>query len=169
MVKKLNSVIETEIIESDDGLHRYSLKRNWNEEQPSVTVLTLYPTTNTGPIDSDLTSQLILNNLYHLGYGRYYSVNLFSEKLEKKYNYGYAVDDINDTCIINAVKDSEIIIMAYGSAVKKNKKISNRLDEVLKLLKKHRQTKKIRTLTNGESSDSVHPLAPAVRKRWNVI
>lgn len=168
MVKEVVSAIDITITESDDGEHRYALKRVWDNESPLVTVLTLYPT-NFNHIENDLTNFLITSNVYKLGYGGYYSTNLFSEKLINKKRYKYMTDSVNDEIIVDSIKDSDFIILAYGSAPKKNKQVKERLDELLALLKKKRLSKKIRTLTDEEKDNCFHPLSVKVRKNWNLF
>lgn len=168
MVKEIVSAIDVTITESDDGKHRYAKKRVWDAESPLVTVLTLYPT-NYNYVENDLTNFLITSNVYKLGYGGYYSTNLFSEKLIDKKKYQYKTDSVNDEMIVNSIKDSEFIILAYGSMPKKNKRVKERLDELLGLLKKKRLGKKIRTLTDGEKEKCFHPLSVKVRSEWTIM
>lgn len=168
MVKEITSAIDITITESDDGKHRYTTKRVWDAESPLVTVLTLYPT-NFNYVENDLTNFLITNNVYRLGYGGYYNTNLFSEKLIDKKSYQYMTDSVNDEIIVNSIKDSEFIILAHGSLPGKNKRVKERLDELLKLLKKKRLGKKIRTLTDEEKEKCYHPLSVKVRGQWVIM
>lgn len=168
MVKESTTAIDVTFIESDDGNHRYATKRVWDSESSLVTVLTLYPT-NFNYVENDLTNFLITSNVYKLGYGGYYSTNLFSEKLVNKKEYKYMTDGVNDEIIVNSVKDSEFIILAYGSMPKKNKRVKERLDELLELLKKKRLGKKIRTLTDEEKENCFHPLPVKVRSKWVIM
>jgi len=165
MVKESTTAIDVTFLESDDGKHRYATKRVWDVESPLVTVLTLYPT-NFNYVENDLTNFLITSNVYKLGYGGYYSVNLFSEKLIDKKKYKYMSDDVNDEIIVNSVKDSELIILAYGSMPKKSKRVRERLDELVDLLKQKKLEKKIRTLSDEEKINCYHPLAVKARKHW---
>jgi len=75
-------------------------------------------------------------------------------------------DSVNDEIIINSVKDSELIILAYGSMPNKNKQVKQRLDDLLALLKKKRLGKKIRMLTDEEKEKCFHQLSVKVRKQW---
>src|SRR5699024_4037575 len=135
MAKEVVSAIDVTITESDDGEHRYAIKRVWDAESPLVTVLTLYPT-NFNYVEHDVTNFLITSNVYKLGVGGYYSTNFFSEKLIEKKKYKYTTDNVNDEILVNSIKDSELIILAYGSMPKKSKRVKERLDDVLALLKK---------------------------------
>lgn len=168
MVKESTTAIDVTFLESDDGKHRYATKRVWDAESPLVTVLTLYPTNN-NYVENDLTNFLITSNLYKLGYGGYFSTNLFSEKLIDKKEYKYMSDDVNDEIIVNCVKESEIIILAYGGMPKKSKRVRERLDELVDLLKQKKLEKKIRTLTDEEKNNCYHPLSVKVRKQWVIM
>src|SRR5690625_7978510 len=132
MVKETTTAIDVTFLESDDGKHRYATKRVWDAESPLVTVLTLYPT-NYNYVENDLTNFLITSNVYKLGYGGYYSTNLFSEKLVDKKKYKYMTDSVNDEIIVNSIKDSECIILAYVRMPKKTKQVRYRLDALLYL------------------------------------
>lgn len=168
MINEIKVTITTEIAESDDGRQRYSLKKIWDKKKPLVTVLTLYPT-SAGYVESDLTSMLITNNVYKLGYGGFYSVNLYSKKVADKQKKIYYTDDFNDTCIVECVKDSEMIIFAQGNLPNKNKKVKGRLDDVISKLKKEGLTKKIYKLTDKDKKVCYHPLASKVRKKWIIV
>src|SRR5690625_6835095 len=168
MVKEVVAAIDSTITESDDGKHRYATKRVWDAESPLVTVLTLYPT-NYNYVENDLTNFLSPSNVYKLGYGGYYSTNLFSEKLVDKKKYKYMTDSVNDEIIVNSIKDSEFIILAYGSMPKKNKQVKERLEEQMDLLKKKRIDKKRRTLTDEGKENCYHPLSVKVRGQWVIM
>ena len=168
MVKESTAAIDVNFVDSDDEKQRYVTKWVWDSKSPLVTVLTLYPTNN-NYVENDLTSFLTKGNVYHLGYGGYYNVNLFSEKLVDKKKYKYMSDDVNDEIIVNSVKDSELIILAYGSMPKKSKRVRERLEGLLDLLKEKKLDKKIRTLTDEEKVNCFHPLSVKVRKQWIIM
>ena len=65
MVKETVTSIDISIAESNDGTHRYLIKKVWDVENPIVTVITLYPTSS-NYIESDLTNYLITSNVYRL-------------------------------------------------------------------------------------------------------
>lgn len=78
MVKELSKEIVTKVIEEDSGAHRYVLERIWDDKQPIVTVITLYPSSSELVI-TDTTTMLVTNNVYKLGFGGFLSVNLYSK------------------------------------------------------------------------------------------
>ena len=58
----LKSTLETEAIFSDDQQHRYLLKKTWDNEKQTITIITMYPHYD-GILNIDLTTQLIMNKV----------------------------------------------------------------------------------------------------------
>ncbi|SUN80224.1 Uncharacterized protein conserved in bacteria [Streptococcus milleri] len=162
--KQLNANIKIEIIESSNRQHRYVLSKQWNNK-PMVTVLTLYPSSS-NLVGDDMTMMLITKNVYKLGYGGFYSVNLFSKYDIDKKNYLKATNVDNDDHILECVKKSSEIIFAYGSLPLKNKQVAYRLDNLYHLLENNQLDDKIRYLTDEHQEFCFHPLASQVRKKW---
>lgn len=160
--------VEVEIIESDEGGHRYYTKKVWDKDRPLLAILTLYPSFTTF-LETDLTSQLIQNNVSKLGYGGFISINLFSVKYTGKREFAYETDKINDSCIVKSAREAEYIVMAYGNRPAKNKKVQKRVDEVMLLLKNEHLSNKIRTLTDEKKAVCIHPLSSKIRKNWVII
>ena len=61
-MKSIKSVLETEAIFSEDKMHRYLLKKNWDIDKEVLTIITMYPHYDS-VINVDLTTQLIINKL----------------------------------------------------------------------------------------------------------
>lgn len=80
MVKELSKEMVTKVIEEDSGAHRYVLERIWDDKQPIVAVITLYPSSSELVI-TDTTTMLVTNNVYKLGFGGFLSVKLYSKVL----------------------------------------------------------------------------------------
>lgn len=165
MVKKQSNVsIKIEIIESSNRHHRYVLSKQWSNK-PMVTVLTLYPSSS-NLVEDDMTMMLITNNIHRLGYGGFYSVNLFSKyKIDKK-NYLKATNVDNDDHILECVKESSEVIFAYGSLPFKNKQVAQRLSDVYTLLENSQLNERIKYLTDKHQENCFHPLASQVREKW---
>ncbi len=165
MAKKQSSVdIKIEIIESSNKHHRYVLSKQWSNK-PMVTVLTLYPSSS-NLVEDDMTMMLITNNIHKLGYGGFYSVNLFSKyKIDKK-NYLKATNVDNDDHILECVKESSEVIFAYGSLPFKNKQVAQRLSDVYTLLENSQLNERIKYLTDKHQENCFHPLASQVREKW---
>lgn len=173
MVRELTMTIASKIVEEDSGEHRYILEKVWNTKQPMATVITLYPSTSELVI-TDTTTMLITNNIYKLGYGGYFSVNLFSKinlpdfptKKGGTRNFKTATNKKNDEYILECCKKSDMVILACGSLPSKNKQVKQRLDQLLSVLEKGDVMNKTKTLVDPVKNKSCHPLAPNVRYNW---
>lgn len=165
MVKKQSNIsIDIKIIESGNKHHRYVLSKQWSSK-PMATVLTLYPSSS-NLVEDDMTMMLITNNIHKLGYGGFYSVNLFSKyKIDKK-NYMKATNIDNDYHILECVKKSSEIIFAYGSLPIKNKQVAKRLNDLRNLLENNQLSHSIKYLTDEHQEVCFHPLASQVREKW---
>ncbi len=65
-METIKSTLKTEAIFSDDKQHRYLLKKTWNSEKQSITIITMYPHYD-GILNIDLTTQLIMNKVFRNG------------------------------------------------------------------------------------------------------
>ncbi|MFY2829156.1 DUF1643 domain-containing protein, partial [Staphylococcus arlettae] len=61
-METIKSTLETEAIFSDDQQHRYLLKKTWDCEKQTITIITMYPHYD-GILNIDLTTQLIMNKV----------------------------------------------------------------------------------------------------------
>ncbi len=77
-METIKSTLKTEAIFSDDKQHRYLLKKTWNSEKQSITIITMYPHYD-GILNIDLTTQLIMNKVSEMdAFGSINFVNLYS-------------------------------------------------------------------------------------------
>ncbi|MFG0935142.1 DUF1643 domain-containing protein, partial [Staphylococcus sp. 231237_7MaSpsaltlick] len=77
-MQTIKSVLETEAIFSDDKQHRYLLKKIWNSDKQTVTIITMYPHYE-GVLNIDLTTQLVMNKISEMDKsGSINFVNLYS-------------------------------------------------------------------------------------------
>lgn len=164
-MKPIKTITRSEAIFSDDDRHRLYLKKVWNTKLPIATVITKFPRYE-GQVKSDLTTQLIVNNLYDIGMGGFYLVNLFTN-IELS-NQMDEVEDIlheaADQYILEAVENSEDVILAWGST--SSKIITNRIKELETVLEPH--AKKIKILVNPTTKQISHPLNPKSRTFWMI-
>lgn len=137
LIKHRYSTVKSNAKFSDDGLHRYVLKRVWTENPCMATVIMLNPT----PADAliwDKSLMLIMNYLVEKGYGGFYVVNLFSyiakseEELIQETTYEERYNKKTDKWISTAFKNSKDIYIAWGS----NKNRIRRIKTVIDILKK---------------------------------
>lgn len=154
MVNEKNS-IQNECIYSDDKNHRYLLSRIWNKDKP----IALFITKNAGMANGiyiELTNNIITNNLYKLGYGGYYAVNLYSAINQRDKMFDKTTDDI----IKKYSKLANDVIIAWGTLTTKS--LQKRESDVLDILIKN--SKKLLTVCDNTGHMNVHPLTPSVRQ-----
>lgn len=164
MFNKITNILTTNAVFSEDGTHRYLLTKSWDTDKKTCTLITKFPGEE-GTLFLDLTTHLSLNQLSKLGFGKVHMVNLYSNikspNNKKHIQDGY--DKHTDIHIMEACKDSDTIIIAYG-AYGKNPKIIPRVEDVMKMLKPHQ--KKMKHLINPNNSEDIHPLNPIARHEW---
>ena len=164
------TTIKGDAIFSDDKTHRFLWKRVWDKEKPVACVIMLNPASSTG-IKTDLTSQLVLNNISNLEiYGGVIIVNLYS-KITTKLNFKCNFPDElnlaeNDSYIQKSAEEADVVILAWGKGIDTNKQITARVKEVLELLSAHKD--KMKVISDGEKK-SLHPLVPSVRAKWLLV
>ena len=154
---------------SDDGRHRYLLRKQWDKELPEAAVITINPVCE-DEISQDLTSMLVLNNVSRLGYGSVSVVNLYSMITPKIrirwYGDDELTDDTNDSEIIKAAERSDIIIIAWGSFGHTTQRVINRKKSVIDSISAHKD--KIFCIADEEGRTGLHPLTPSVRAEWMI-
>ncbi|WP_256323881.1 MULTISPECIES: DUF1643 domain-containing protein [Staphylococcus] len=147
--------------------HRYPLKKTWNSEKQTITIITMYPHYD-GILNIDLTTQLIMNKISEMDvFGSIHFVNLYSnittpislKHLENAY------DNHTDIQIMKAVKESDEVILAWGAYAKKPI-VEARVNEILEMLKTHK--KKVNQLMNLATNEIMHPLNPKAIQKWTL-
>ncbi|EYF95734.1 DUF1643 domain-containing protein, partial [Staphylococcus aureus] len=112
-METIKSTLKTEAIFSDDKQHRYLLKKTWNSEKQSITIITMYPHYD-GILNIDLTTQLIMNKVSEMdAFGSINFVNLYSN-ITTPINLKHlenAYDKHTDIQIMKAVKESDEVIL----------------------------------------------------------
>ena len=166
-METIKSILETEALFSDDQQHRYLLKKTWDSEKQTLTIITMYPNFM-GLLRIDLTTQLIMNKVSEMdAFGSINFVNLYSNittPLNLKHLEN-AYDNHTDIQIMKAVKESDEVILAWGAYAKKPV-VEARVNEVLEMLKLHK--KKVKQLVNPATNEIMHPLNPKARQKWTL-
>ncbi len=166
-MQNIKSTLETEAIFSDDKQHRYLLKKIWDKTKQTVTVITMYPHYD-GVKSIDLTTQIIINKVIEKEeYGTINFVNLYSN-IDTPSNLKHlknSCDKHTDIHLMKAVKEADIVILAWGAYGKKPK-VVGRVKEVLDMLET--RNKKVSILTNPQTNEMMHPLNPLARKAWTI-
>nr|AOQ25927.1 hypothetical protein [Mammaliicoccus sciuri] len=164
-METIKSTLETEAIFSDDQQHRYLLKKKWDSEKQTITIITMYPHYD-GILNIDLTTQLIMNKVSEMeSFGTIHFVNLYSN-ITTPINLKHlenAYDKHTDIQIMKAVKESDEVILAWGTYAKKPV-VETRVNEVLEMLKPYK--KKVKLLINPVTNEVMHPLNPMARNKW---
>jgi len=164
MTSPVKSTMRSEAVFSEDNKHRLLLKKVWNAKQPMATVITKFPNFS-GVVKVDLTTQLIVNNLSDL-YGGVYLMNLFTN-IEINKNMEDVEDLVieeSDKYLLQAIEDSEDVIIAWGST--SSKIFTERIKTVNQMLEAH--SDKVRVLLNPNTKQISHPLNPKSRSIWMV-
>lgn len=166
-MQNIQSTLETEAIFSDDQQHRYLLKKTWDSEKQTLTIITMYPHYD-GILNIDLTTQLIMNKVSEMEvFGSINFVNLYSN-ITTPINLKHlenAYDKHTDIQIMKVVKESDVVILAWGAYAKKPV-VEARVNEVLEMLKSHK--KKVKQLMNPATNEIMHPLNPKARQKWTL-
>ena len=144
---------------NDSKTHRYLLSRIWDEKKP----IPLFVSKCSGEADGiflEVTNMLISNNLYRLGYGGYYAVNLCSGIYGRTEEL---CDSQTDQIIREYAKQADSVILSWGSLTKKD--LKEREKAVYVILKASK--KKVFAVTD-EKKTNVHILTPSVRNGFTL-
>lgn len=166
MVVKKSDTVKTEVWHNEDETHRYLMKKTWDNKKPSIMVITLYPT-SLNTLYEDMTTRLIFNQWQDKDVGSIVYVNLYSKLSatgKNKQSLFGAYDKETDEVILSQALKCEQIVFAWGSLPQMNKKVSQRVEELVERL----QPLKVSTgyLTDERSESCIHPLSPKVRHQW---
>ena len=161
-------VIKCESVFSDDRMHRFLWKRVWNKDKPMTAVIMLNPC-HADNIMVDTTTALVVNNIARLEhYGGVQIVNLFSQltpKLNFRWNSPAELNDPqNDSYILKAAEECQLVILAWGKGADSNINIEGRAIEVINLLQKYKE--KLFVISDETGRSGLHPLTPALRNGW---
>lgn len=160
--------IKCEAVFNEERTHRFLWKQVWNKDKPLACVIMLNPCAADCLI-YDTTTYLCVNNIASLEiYGGVEIVNIYS-KLTSKLNLRWESDEElncseNDTYIRKSAAECETVILACGLGAITNKRVQQRVKDVLEQLKPF--SKKLYVITDGEEMRAVHPLTPQVRTNW---
>jgi hypothetical protein len=160
-MREESNQIENFGIYSDDETQRYLLARIWDRKKP----IPLFVSKRSGQADGiylELTNSLITNNLYTLGYGGYYAVNLCSGIFGKTENLA---DEETDKIIAEYAKKASEVIISWGNLTRND--LKEREVKVLKVLKIAK--KKVLAVADGNGKENVHILTPSVRNGFSLV
>lgn len=164
-MKTETSVMKSKAIFSDDMKHRLLLYKEWDKDKPCAMIMMINP--NTADIlNVDMTTTLILNNMYKLGFGSVNIVNLYSRITDKiSFRFNSDEDLIARDCdeiIQQYASMNDAIIIAWGTVGNHTERVRERQKYVLNLMKPY--ANKMYQI----GRNACHPLTPAVRNEWNL-
>lgn len=160
------ATIKCKSIFSDDSQHRYQMSKVWDKSLPQANIITIAPSECHG-VESDLTTNIITNNLHSLGFGGYTLTNLISKigvDIKKITNKNDLYNNDTDKHILSCAETADKIIVAWGSFAKTRKQFADREKQVFGLIKPYQD--KIVQITNGADRTFLHPLSPCSRKAF---
>lgn len=164
-MKEIISNLRTEILASEDETKRYSLRKVWSEDKPSLAIVMLCPSSS-GEVAVDTSTALTIGNCYRLGYGSVTIVNLFSNINDFALKEAEEEDPENLESIIAAAEKCQCLVLGAGTGKAKNKLFQKRLEQVLAAL--HPYESKLHCLCDENGgSRCLHPLSPRVRE-WHL-
>lgn len=164
-MKEVISNLRTEIVVTDDETKRYSLRKVWAEDKPSLAIVMLCPSSS-GEVAVDTSTALTIGNCYRLGYGSVTIVNLFSNINDFALREAEEEDPENLQAIIAAAEKADCLVMGAGTGKAKNKLFQRRLEQVMTALRPYE--KKLHCLCDETGgSRGLHPLSPRVRE-WQL-
>ena len=165
-MKTETTVMKSKALFSDDGEHRLLLRREWDKNGKTAMIIMKNPN-SADTLSMDMTTMLVLNNLYKLGFGSVNIVNLYSRitpKLSLRFN---SDDDLIakgcDEMIEEYAVTSDAIIIAWGSLGNTSERVRERQANILERLSKFRN--KLYKI----GKQGYHPLTPAVRSNWDLV
>lgn len=160
------ATIKCKSIFSDDSQHRYQMSKVWDKSLPQANIITIAPSECHG-VESDLTTNIITNNLHSLGFGGYTLTNLISKigvDIKKITNKKDLWNNDTDKIILSCAEAADKIIVAWGSFAHTRKQFADREMQVLGLIKPYQD--KIFQITDGADRQFLHPLTPCSRKAF---
>jgi hypothetical protein len=160
-------VMKTEAVFSDDRLHRYLLRKEWDVKKPKATIIMTNPST-AGMLAMDFTTMYIINNLVKLNFGSVDIVNMTSmmtTKLKIKDGFDSLPNEENIGQIVKSAKEADNIIIAWGKLGENNKRVRDMQDKLFDSLKPFKN-KLFVISDNANNEGGFHPLAPQIRFVW---
>ena len=154
----LTGDMKTTAVFSRDGKHRYLLEKQWDETLPKAAILMIQAGT-ADTVKMDTTTMLCVTNACDNSFGAISILNLFSSIQSDT----PLSDKVNDATIVRCCDEADKIILAFG----KGKEHLERKLEVLKMLEGYKE--KFCCIADRKGRTLFHPLAPQVRKEWNLV
>jgi hypothetical protein len=154
MIEEKLASIQTRVVFSKDKKYRYLLERVWNDKKEKATVIMINPNF-ADELKTDLTVCKLMNFLIDNDFGTLRIVNLYSFisscPPHCKDNQ-YAIGELNDQYVMEAISDTDQIIIAWGIEKNKYKERKIELKEILT-----RANKKVNGFIDEKGRIGRHP------------
>lgn len=170
-MKNCKSIVETEIVTSDDGMHTYELvKRLVGCEGECGYLISLYPTRTAENISSnDSTLNHLVSHMQELGFNELHIVNLFSKTVTSQ--RGLTIDEENMQYIEKLMNSKEFsnskFVIAWGNSMQNSKAVGESKVRILNMFLKFCTKNKLYQLTTIDrkidSTIAPHPLYIGIR------
>lgn len=165
------AIIRSKCVFSKDRKHKYLLNIEWDEKKPKAVVIMIYPSISDCVV-MDLTTSLVINNMYKLGYGAVNIVNIYSKInattiVEDEKEAEFNKENISTIAKCVADESNSIAIIAWGSCGNGNKRVKKIQENILEILEVHKE--KLHVIQDGRGKKGLHPLTPSVRNGWIVV
>ena len=160
------AILKTETVFSEDRLHRYLLRKEWDAKKPKATIVMTNPS-SADLMTMDYTTLYIINNVVRLDFGSIDIVNMVSKittRLDVKKDIDAKVDRENTDFIVKAAEKADKVIIAWGKLGENNKKVRELQESLLETLRPFRE--KLYIIASNNGKDGFHPLAPQIRFSW---
>ncbi|PYY28228.1 DUF1643 domain-containing protein [Paenibacillus illinoisensis] len=156
--------IESIVVMSTNNEYRYRLTRTWDSEKKFVGVLMLNPS-KANSLKTDDTIMNLTNYLIDNNYGGVDIVNMYAYMATKPSDLQYrdlAYEVYNDSYITDVAAERDMLVIAWGSDIKKYVK---RKREVETLLLPYAH--KLQCLEDLQGKSPRHPLL--LSKDWGLV
>jgi len=165
---------------SEDRTHRYSLRREWwdDDSKPTATAtIIMSHASGADIVKGDLTtSVLIQNSLAALGYRAVTCCNLLSYitsdgKLDLSGDISDFTNEDNTQVTLQAIRETDICIIAIGSLSTTHKKVAVHQHRLFDLLRAEGFQDKIYTISAPDGSEQLHPSSGKLRAAgsWKLV
>jgi hypothetical protein len=157
--------MRTETVFSDDRLHRYLLRKEWDSGKPRAAIIMTNPSM-ADSVTMDFTTMYIINNLVRLDFGAVDIVNMVSLPTTKlKIGVSMNAEAENIRYITEAAKGAEKFIIAWGKLGENNQRVRDVQNGILEHLRPFKD--KLYVISdNADREGGFHPLAPQIRFAW---
>lgn len=165
-IQTKTATIQSAVVSSPDGAHRYLLTRCWDKTLPKLLVVMIRPGYS-GLVVTDTTTGLCIQQAVTLGFGSVAVANIYSRlgMGDADLSVDGATDAENDLQLAKAAGEADTVVLATGR--KNSRVIEERRTEVLELLRPH--AAKLREIADKDGRTGFHPLSPRIRFHWTLV